>query len=73
MRARLGGLLADFYTETNRYAREEMLELKGEIEARIDQITRRMERLDSTRLLANMPLGQQVKDLWKGADQLNAI
>jgi hypothetical protein len=69
MRARLGGLLADFYTEPNRYAREEMLKLKGEIEARIDQITRRMERLDSTRILANMPFGQQVKDLWKGADQ----
>lgn len=69
MRARLGGLLADFYTEPNRYAREEMLKLKGEIEARIDQITRRMERLDSTRILANMPFGQQVKDLCKGADQ----
>jgi hypothetical protein len=68
-RARLGGLLADFYTETNRYAREEMLKLKGEIEARIDQFTRQIERLDSTRLLGNMPFGQQVKDLWKGADQ----
>ena len=46
-----------------------MLKLQGEIGARIDQITRRIERLDSTRLLGNMPFGQQVKVSWKGADQ----
>jgi site-specific DNA recombinase len=69
MKSRLGNLLADYYLEFNKYAKDEMRQLKAELEARLEQITRKMERLDSTRILKNVPVGQQVKDLWEGADQ----
>lgn len=61
--------LPDYYLEFNKYAKDEMRQLKAELEARLEQITRKMERLDSTHILKNVPVGQQVKDLWEGADQ----
>jgi site-specific DNA recombinase len=60
---------SSYYLEFNKYAKDEMRQLKAELEARLEQITRKMERLDSTRILKNVPVGQQVKDLWEGADQ----
>jgi hypothetical protein len=68
-KSRLGNLLADYYLEFNKYAKDEMRQLKAELEVRLEQITRKMERLDSTRILTNVPVGQKVKDLWEGADQ----
>jgi site-specific DNA recombinase len=68
-KSRLGNLLADYYLEFNKYAKDEMRQLKAELEIRLEQITRKMERLDSTRILTNVPVGQKVKDLWEGADQ----
>jgi site-specific DNA recombinase len=68
-KSRLDNLLADYYLEFNKYAKDEMRQLKAELEARLEQITRKMERLDSTRILTNVPVGQQVKGLWEGADQ----
>jgi site-specific DNA recombinase len=67
-KACLGSLLADYYKERNKYAKDEMLKLKAELEARIEQITRRMERLDSTRILASVPFGETVRDIWSTAD-----
>lgn len=67
-KASLGDLLADYYKERNKYAKDEMLKLKAELEARIEQITRKMERMDSTRVLASVPFGQTVRDIWNSAD-----
>jgi site-specific DNA recombinase len=67
-KALLGNLLGDYYTERNKYAKEEMRKLKAELEARIEQITRKMERLDSTRILASVPFGQTVRQIWDDAD-----
>lgn len=64
----LGVLLADYYVERNKYAKDEMLKLKAELEARIEQITRKMERLDSTRILASVPFGKAVRGIWDSAD-----
>jgi site-specific DNA recombinase len=68
-KGQLGSLLADYYLERNRYAKDEMLRLKVELEARLEQITRKMERMDSSRILAAVPAGGQVQELWDGADQ----
>jgi site-specific DNA recombinase len=64
----LGGLLADYYVERNKYAKDEMLKLKAELEARLEQVTRKMERLDSTRILTSLPFGQTVRAIWDSAD-----
>jgi site-specific DNA recombinase len=64
----LGNLLADYYVERNKYAKDEMAKLKAELEARIEQITRKMERLDSSNILASVPFGRTVRELWGSAD-----
>jgi site-specific DNA recombinase len=64
----LGQLLADYYMERNKYAKDEMLKVKAELEARLEQVTRKMERLDSTRILASVPFGQTVRGIWDNAD-----
>jgi site-specific DNA recombinase len=64
----LGNLLADYYVERNKYAKDEMAKLKAELEARIEQITRKMERLDSTRILMAIPFDQTVRGIWDNAD-----
>jgi site-specific DNA recombinase len=64
----LGALLADYYVERNKYAKDEMLKLKAELEGRLEQVTRKMERLDSTRILASVPFGTTVRQIWDTAD-----
>jgi len=64
----LGHLLADYYMERNKYAKDEMLKVKAELEARLEQVTRKMEQLDSTRILASVPFGQTIRELWNAAD-----
>jgi site-specific DNA recombinase len=64
----LGQLLADYYVERNKYAKDEMLKVKAELEARLEQVTRKMERLDSTRILASAPFGQTAREIWNAAD-----
>ncbi len=64
----LGNLLADYYLERNKYVKDEMLKLKADLEARLEQVTRKMERLDSTRILAAVPFDQTVHGIWDNAD-----
>ena len=64
----MGQFLADYYMERNKYAKDEMLKVKAELEARLEQVTRKMERLDSTRILASVPFGQTIRELWNAAD-----
>ena len=67
-KASLGNLLSDYYKERNKYAKEEMLKLKVELEDRLEQITRKMKRLDSTPILSTVPFGMTVRELWRTAD-----
>jgi site-specific DNA recombinase len=65
----LGSLLRAIYTESNPYSQQAMEQIKGELESRLEQITHRMDRIESVQILAAVPFGKKVTELWDGADQ----